>query len=180
MNFSPLKPGHFTTPEWQSFRLRPYAGVFPGFNGQGSKSLTPRGASCGQPVWIGPAAAERALIVEGEPDSLAAAEIAIQENALAGLAIVCIFSSSIAIPCHCLPLFEGRKVRIVPHCGDAKRQGEIGAVKWAAQLKPWASTVQIFSLAGLKIPDGSPVGDLGDLAKCSPLSIAALKGVVAW
>ena len=168
------------TKDFQSIRIRSYGGAFPGFEGRVSKSLTPPGATCSTPVWIGPSDAERLVICEGEADSIAAWDISLRENAVHGLAVVCIFSSSLSIPCSFLPRLAGRRVRIVPHVGDTKRQGEIAACRWAASIKPWAADVQIFSLAGLVMLDGSPVTDLGDLARCPDELLKSLKGIMSW
>jgi hypothetical protein len=169
------------TPCWQSFRIRAFAGLLPGFGGSFSKSLTPSGASCSLPVWIGSSDASRVVIVEGEADAIGAAELIRRERSAEGLAVVCIFSSSIAIHSSFLHRIEGRRVRIIPHIGDARRQGEIAAVKWAAQVKPWAADVHIFSLAGLEMCDGKYVGDLGDLAQCAYDVSESLKGgITIW
>jgi hypothetical protein len=176
----PLNAWALHCPSWGSFRLRPYIGQFPGFDGQGHKSLTPAGASCSNPVWIGPEHSERVLVVEGEGDAIGAVEIIRRERNPVGLAIVCVFSSSIGIPSPFLHRFERRRVRITPHVGDSKHQGEIAAIKWAASLKPWAAEVHIFSLAGITMPDGREVGDLGDLAQCQDDILQRCGGVTTW
>ena len=177
----PMAAWALHTPEFASFRLRAFCGQFPGFDGRTSKSLTPAGASCSSPVFIGPKNAERVLIVEGEMDALAAFEIARRERKQTeGLAVVVIFSASITIPSAFLPRLQGRRVRIVPHCCDSKNQGTIAAVKWAATVKPWAASVEIFNLSGLAMPDGRPVTDLGDLARCTDEVLNSLKGLTTW
>ena len=175
----PLSAWALHSPEWDSFRVRPFVGVFPGFDGQTHKSLTPSGGSCANPVWIGPENAKRVLLIEGEGDALGAVEIIRRERKPEGLAVVVMFSSSLSVPSSFLHRLEGRRVRIVPHVGDSKRQGEIAAVKWAASIKPWTEAVEIFSLAGLAMPDGRDVGDLGDLAQCPDDLLNAL-GVTTW
>ena len=90
------------------------------------------------------------------------------------------FSSSIGIPSSFLPRLKGRRIRIIPHVFDSRRQGEIAAVRWAAYIAPFADSVEIFSLAGLAMPNGGAVGDLGDLAQCSDEILTALKGVTTW
>lgn len=176
----PLTAWSLHTPDWDSFRVRPFVGSFPGFSGQTHKSLTPSGGSCVNPVWIGPENARRVLLVEGEGDALGAVEIIRREQKPEGLAVVVMFSSSIGIPSPFLHRLEGRRVRIVPHVGDSKRQGEVAAVKWAASIKAWTEAVEIFTLSGLAMPDGRAVGDLGDLAQCPDEMLNALKGVTAW
>lgn len=165
---------------WKSFRIRAFVGHLPGFAGHFHKSLTPSGASCSSPVWIGSIDAARVVIVEGEGDAIGAAELIRRERSAEGLAVVVMFSSSIAIPSTFLHRFEGRRVRIVPHCGDSRRQGEAAAVKWASSLKPWAAEIEIFTLAGLETRDGKSVGDLGDLAQCTDELLESLNGVTAW
>lgn len=168
-------------PDWRSFRLRPFCGKFPGFNnGQEHKSLTPAGGSCAWPVWVGHPSATRVLVVEGEGDCLGAWEIARRERAQEGLAVLVMFSSSLSVPSSFLPRLEGKRVRIVPHCGDSRRQGEVAAVKWAAALRPWAADVHVFSLVGLTMPDGRDVGDLGDLAQCPDGILSRCGGVARW
>jgi hypothetical protein len=176
----PMNAWAIHTPDWNSFRLRPFCGQFHGFDGQTFKSLTPSGASCAHPVWIGPEDAPRVLIVEGEGDAIGAVEVARRERKPEGLVLVVMFSSSIGMPATFLPRLEGRRIRIVPHVGDSKRQGEIAAVKWAASIRPWAAAVEIFSLAGLAMADGRVIGDLGDLCQCPAELLNALKGVTSW
>lgn len=175
----PLQAWALHSHDWQSFRLRPFGRVFPKFQDKTYKAFTPSGGSCSQPVWIGDESAERILVVEGEGDGVAAVEIMRREQSSDGLAIVVIFSSSVRIPPSYLSRFEGRKVRIIPHVGDGKRQGEIAAVKWSASLRPWAAQIEIFNLNGLQTADGDPVGDVGDLCKCSPETLLLL-GVTKW
>lgn len=181
----PLDAWAFHSPDWQSFRVRPFACRFPAFSGKdGLKSVTPGGASCASPVWIGPRDAGRVLVVEGEADSLAAVCLTRREGgadlAALGLSVVCVFSSSMAIPSAALPLFKDRSVRILPHVTDTLRQGEKAACKWYFQLRPWARKVEIFSLRGARMPDGAPVGDLGDLARCPTSTLHSLRGVTCW
>jgi len=176
----PLGAWAMHSPNWDSFRVRPFVGVFNGFDGQKYKSLTPSGGSCVSPIWVGPAHAQCVLLVEGEGDAIGAVEVIRREGNSEGLAVVCIFSSSIGIPSPFLRRFEGRRIRIVPHVGDARRQGEVAAVKWAASLKPWAAAVEIFSLAGLVMPDGRSVSDLGDLAQCADEVLSRCCGVSSW
>lgn len=176
----PFQAWAFHSRCWQSFRLRPYVGTFPSFQGRKCKSLTPSGGSCAMPVWIGAEDAQRILVVEGEGDALSAVDIMRREQSSDGLAIVVMFSSSLRIPSSYLARFDGRKVRIIPHVGDGKRQGEIAACKWSASLKPWAAEIEIFTLNDLVTAAGHPVGDLGDLCKCSPDILQSLKGVTAW
>lgn len=176
----PLDAWCLHTPDFHSFRLRPYVGVFPGFDGQKYKSLTPSGAGCGVPVWCGPEDASRVLVVEAEGDAIAAADLARREKSLDGLAIMVMFSASIGIPSNFLPRLSARRVRIVPHCSDAKNQGQIAAVKWAASIRPFADDLHIFSLAGITMPTGASVGDLGDLALCPDSVLKTLEGVTLW
>lgn len=175
----PMAAWALHTPEWASFRLRAFCGAFPGFDGRTSKSLTPTGGGCSNPVWIGPENAERVVVVEGDGDAFGAVEIARRERKPEGLAVVVIFSASIAIPTSFLPRLQGRRVRIVPHVGDSKRQGEIAACKWSESIKFWAAAVEIYSLAGLALPDGRPVTDLGDLALVPDETLKDLE-VTTW
>lgn len=176
----PFKAWALHSPDWQSFRIRAFAGLLPGFDGHYHKSLTPSGASCSSPVWIGCEDAGRVVVLEGEADAIGAAEIIRRERSFEGLAVVVMFSSSISIPSSFLHRFSGRRVRIVPHVGDTKRQGEIAAAKWAAALKPFADDIQIFTLAGLLMGDGQAVGDVGDLAQCTDEVLKSLGGVTTW
>lgn len=166
--------------DWRSFRVRAFAGLLPGFDGTYHKSITPGGGGCSSPVWIGAEDATRVMILEGEADAIGAAEIIRRERSADGLAVVVMFSSSISVPSSFLPLFAGRRVRIVPHIGDTKRQGEIAAAKWAATLKPFAGDIQIFTLSGLSMRDGRAVGDVGDLAQCTDEVLKSLGGVTTW
>jgi len=176
----PFKAWALHTSDWQSFRIRAFAGLIPGFDGHYHKSLTPSGASCSSPVWIGCEDATRVLVVEGEGDAVGAAEIIRREKSADGLAVVVMFSSSLSIPPYFLHRFSGRRVRIIPHIGDTKRAGEIAAAKWAATLKPFAGDIQIFNLTGLRMPDGQAVEDVGDLAQVRDEILKSLGGVTTW
>jgi hypothetical protein len=176
----PIVAWSLHSPSWDSFRLRPLEGQFPGFDGRTHKSLTPSGASCSQPIWIGPENAQRVLIVEGEGDACGAVEIARRERKPEGLAVVVLFSSSIGIPSFFLPRLEGRRVRIIPHICDTNRQGEIASVRWAASVRPWAADIQIFTLSGLCMPTGRDVTDLGELAQCPDGTLHSLGGITTW
>jgi hypothetical protein len=99
------------------------------------------------------------LLVEGLPDLLAAFEVILTEDAQQWAAPVGMLSASARIDADALPLFAGKRVRVVPHLDSA---GEKGVEKWIGQLSSAGATVDVVRLAGSPKPDGSTIKDLND------------------
>jgi hypothetical protein len=109
--------------------------------------------------------------VEGGGDFLAAFHFIALENAGAGCAPVGMLGAGHRIPDAALPYFDRKRVRIFAHVDAPNPRGERpgweAAAKWEAQLTEAGAKVTTFDLSGLTQSDGSPVGDLNDLARIS-------------
>jgi hypothetical protein len=86
------------------------------------------------------------------------------------IAVVSVLGSSMRICDEALAYFGprdeelvGKKVRILM---DQDEAGLAAATRWTEQLTIAGAAVETFSLADLTQPDGSPVVDLNDLARC--------------
>jgi hypothetical protein len=109
--------------------------------------------------------------VEGGGDFLAAFHFIALENAGAGCAPVGMLGAGHRIPDAALPHFARKRVRIFAHVDKPNPRGERpgweAAARWEAQLAQAGAKVTTFDLSGLTQSDGSPVGDLNDLARIS-------------
>jgi len=119
---------------------------------------------CGlMPTHSNPALFRRLLLVEGDPDLLAAYHFAETLGALTWLPVA-MLGRAIRIEPEALALFKGRHVRIVPHM-DADGGGEAAARTWGEELRGAGATVDFFRIPeGLRRRDGRPVKDLCDAA----------------
>ena len=124
------------------------------------KSHSIKGSSKSWPVGIANVGERQTvLLVEGLPDLLAAFEVVHTEDAQHRAAPVGMLSASARIDADALPMFAGRRVRVVPHLDPA---GEEGVEKWISQLSSAGATVEVVRLAGSPKPDGSTIKDLND------------------
>jgi hypothetical protein len=125
------------------------------------KAWTLPGSKAAWPIGlVGAKAFPAIVLLEGGPDMLGAAVFIIAEDAQERVAPVCITGSG-PIPKSSMPYFTGKRVRLFPH---ADEPGQNTGAKWSAQLKRRGVDVDCFSFEGLRQVDGSPVGDLNDLA----------------
>jgi hypothetical protein len=110
-------------------------------------------------------------LVEGGGDFLAAWHFIAAEGAGAMCAPVGMLGAGHRIPAAALPHFRGKRVRIFAHIDAPNPRGERpgyeAAARWETQLAEVGASVTTFDLSGLRQSDGSPVGDLNDLARVS-------------
>jgi len=105
------------------------------------------------------------LFCEGGPDLLAAHHFIAAHKREADTAAVALLGAGNAIPPEALPLFAGKRVRIMAH---ADKAGIAAAAKWAEQLASAGATVDVAKFTGLLMADGSPVKDLNDCTRLRP------------
>lgn len=108
------------------------------------------------------------ILTEGEPDYLAAITLCTLLNPHPATQLprdpgtwgfACMVGAAKKIAEKALPLFAGKRVRIVPHLDSA---GAVARDTWARQLHEAGAEVSFFQLAGLTADDGSPAKDLND------------------
>lgn len=129
---------------------------------EGVKAWTLAGSQAAWPVGIGEAAGfPTVALCEGSADLLAACAFILAEGRERDCAPVAMLGGCARIHADALPLFAGKRVRIFAHVDDT---GAKAAERWAEQLAEAGTTVDAFSLAGLRRTDGAPVKDLCDLA----------------
>jgi len=109
--------------------------------------------------------------VEGGGDFLAAFHFIHLEDAGSTCAPVGMLGAGHRIPDAALTYFQRKRVRIFAHVDEPNPRGERpgweAAARWEAQLTEAGARVTTFDLSGLTQSDGSPVGDLNDLARIS-------------
>lgn len=113
----------------------------------------------------------RAVIAEGLPDALAAFQVLLESQQVAGCAVLCMAGAGLRIPGECLPAFGGVRVRIF--C-DADDSGRCAALRWEGQLREAGALVDAFDLSGLLQANGKPVKDLNDCCRMDEHERAAL------
>ncbi len=106
------------------------------------------------------------LMVEGTPDLLAAFEVILREGRQSDTTAVCVTGATNRIHSVALPLFKGKRVRIVAHNDP---QGLRGAENWRSQLANVASKVDIIQFPPLAMPNGGIVKDLNDACQLDAL-----------
>jgi len=124
----------------------------------GSRAAWPVGAREAMPFPV-------LLLVEGGADLLAAHHFIAAHKREADTAAVALLGAGNAIPPEALPLFAGKRVRIMAH---ADKAGIAAAAKWAEQLASAGATVDVAKFTGLLMADGSPVKDLNDCTRLRP------------
>lgn len=105
------------------------------------------------------------LLVEGGPDLLAAHHFITAHQREADTAAVAMLGASNTIPEDALPLFAGKRVRVMAHADEAGRKA---AAKWAEQLASVGAHVDGVDFTGLLKADGQPVKDLNDCTQLRP------------
>lgn len=93
------------------------------------KAITLAGSWAKWPIGIGQSS-DKVLFVEGGPDILAGWHYVLRH--LCDWSVVGMFGSSMSIQSSAVPLFSGKKVRIIPH---SDRPGYIAAGRWMGQLE---------------------------------------------
>lgn len=114
---------------------------------------------------------QRAVIVEGLPDALAAFQVLLESSLASSCAVICMTGSGLRLPAECLPAFAGVRVRIF--C-DADASGRAAALRWEAQLTAAGAECDAFDLSGLVRANGEPVKDLNDACLMRAAERAAL------
>jgi hypothetical protein len=116
-------------------------------------------------------------LVEGGGDFLAAWHFIAAEGAGTTCAPVGMLGAGHRIPAAALPHFAGKRVRIFAHVDEPNergvRPGYEAAAKWEEQLAAVGANATTFDLSGITQSNGSPVGDLNDLARISADSFDA-------
>jgi hypothetical protein len=102
------------------------------------------------------------LTPEGSKDALAAFHFADAEGTLPRVGVLAGLGTGINVLAEDVEVFLHRRVRII---ADVDQAGMQTAMRISQNLLRVAADVQIFSLAGLKRDDGSPVKDLFDLTR---------------
>ncbi len=115
------------------------------------------------------------LLCEGGPDLLAALHFIHAARAEGKCFPLAMLGASQRIHEEALPLLAGKRVRIFPHVDTA---GQAAAERWTRQLEAVGAEVDAFSFAGLRMADGSPVGDLNDCATIEPAQAFELEGLL--
>lgn len=88
---------------------------------------------------------------------------------------VAMLGASLAIHRDALPLFAGKRVRIMAHADAA---GQNAAARWADQLKTIGADVDAADFTGLLMADGSPVKDLNDCTRLDPKQTPELETLI--
>lgn len=146
-------------------------------DGPAIKALTCGGSRAGWPVGVRSAVAfPRVVLCEGGPDVLAALHLARVAGVLAEVGVVGLLGASCRIVADALPLFRGKRVRLLPHADaprpDGKAPGLEGAAKWQGQLDAAGAVVDVFDLGGFDDGAGKPLKDLNDLVRHWPRVVA--------
>ncbi|NDF00155.1 MAG: hypothetical protein EB034_18050, partial [Verrucomicrobia bacterium] len=105
------------------------------------------------------------LLVEGGPDLLAAHHWIHAHQREVDVAAVAMLGASNSIHADALPLFAGKRIRIMAHTDEA---GHAAAIRWKAQLDSVGARVDAADFAGLLMADGTPAKDLNDLTRLRP------------
>jgi hypothetical protein len=113
--------------------------------------------------------------VEGGADLLAALHFIHAEGGECSHFPVAMLGAKQRIHEDALPIFAGKRVRIMAHADAAGREG---AERWAAQLATVGATVDCADFTGLRKADGSPVTDLNDCTQIHPEDAHELKGLL--
>jgi len=115
------------------------------------------------------------LLCEGGPDLLAAHHFIHAHEREADTAAVAMLGASNTIPTDALPLFSGKRVRIMAHTDEP---GIVAAAKWAEQLTDAGAMVDAADFADLLMADGSPAKDLNDLTRLDPKQNNELENLI--
>ena len=145
--------------------------------GIGAKAQTLPGARAAWPIGARESLAlSFVLLCEGGPDLLAAHHFIALHGRAADTAAVAMLGASNSIPSDALPLFVGKRIRIMAHADEAGRQA---ADKWAEQLASVGATVDAVDFSGLLLmADGSPVKDLNDCNRLDPKQTDQLDNLI--
>lgn len=134
---------------------------WPSSRGDFLKALSLPGTRGGWPVGLAAVRPEHRsiLLCEGGPDLLAAHAFIFAENRQADAAAVAMLGAGACIAPGALPLFRGRRVRILAHADDA---GAEAVRRWGTELQSIVDRLDSLTLGTLRRRDGQPVKDLND------------------
>ena len=139
------------------------------------KAKTWPGSSARWPIGIHEAQTYPLIVlVEGGPDLLAAHHFAELAGAEDEVGVVGMMGAGMNIHPEALPLFAGKRVRIVP---DADDPGREAAERWAQDLREAGAEVDAFSLEGLRQAGDTLVKDLNDCCLIDPDDADELEGL---
>ena len=142
----------------------------------GAKAQTLPGSWASWPLGVRTGANYPAFVLcEGGPDLLAALHFILEADAACSHFPVAMLGAKQRIHPDALPIFAGKRVRIMAHTDPAGREG---AESWAAQLASVGAEVDCADFSGLRKADGSPVGDLNDCTQIYPEDAHELKGLL--
>ena len=115
------------------------------------------------------------VLCEGGGDLLAALHFINCEGRECDCFPLAILGASQRIHPEALPLFAGKRVRIMAHVDKA---GKEAAERWAAEILSVGADVDCADFTGLRKADGSPVTDLGDCTTIHPDDAKELEGLL--
>lgn len=136
-------------------------------DGQRLKALSLLGSEHCWPIGLAAIEAkhEAILLCEGGPDLLAAHAFIHREGRDSDSAAVALLGASARICDDALPMFKGRRVRIVAHADNA---GQQAAERWGNQLVRYATEVDVISFGSLRRKGGGTCKDLNDSLQFEP------------
>ena len=136
------------------------------WEGIDAKAQTLPGSCAAWPIGAKEAQAARVILFEeGGPDLLAAHHFIHAHGRSADTAAVAMLGASPSVPADALPLFAGKRIRIMAHVDEVGHQA---ALRLAAQLETVGAIVDCADFSGLLMAEGSPVKDLNDCTRLRP------------
>lgn len=115
------------------------------------------------------------LLCEGGTDLLSAHHWIHAHQREVDVAAVAMLGASNSIHADALPLFAGKRIRIMAHTDEA---GHAAAIRWKAQLDSVGARVDAADFAGLLMADGTPAKDLNDLTRIDPKQTHELQDLI--
>ncbi len=143
----------------------------------GAKAQTLPGSRAAWPVGVNEAQSARVILFCEGVDILAAHHFIHAHGREADTAAVAMLGAGNTIPADALPLFAGKRVRIMAHA-DASRAGHKAAQRWKHQLDTVGAHVDAADFTGLLMADGQPVKDLNDCTRLDPAQIHELLNLI--
>jgi hypothetical protein len=137
----------------------------------GAKAQTLPGSRAAWPVGVKEAQTARVILLCEGVDILAAHHFIAAHGREADTAAVAMLGASNTIPADALPLFAGKRIRVMAHADKAKGgriAGHVAARNWKHQLDTVGAHVDAADFTGLLMADGSPVKDLNDCSRLDP------------
>ncbi len=146
--------------------------------GIGAKAQTLPGSRAAWPVGLKEAQMLHVvLLCEGGADLLAAHHFIHAHGREADVATVAMLGASNTIPADALPLFAGKRVRIMAHADDA---GIEAARRWKRQLDTVGAHVDAADFTGLLMADGTRAKDLNHCTQLRPEDQPQLEDLIPY